>query len=111
MATGPGSTRALPFDPTRCGETVKPFVVYTLARLLLFLAAWALVWAVTSIWVEWNSVTALWTALVALAISAVASLVLLRGLRDRFALQVQDRAQRIARRYDAAKRKEDTAEQ
>jgi membrane protein implicated in regulation of membrane protease activity len=90
---------------------VKPFVLYTLARLLLFLVTWALVWAVTSIWVEPSSVTALWTALVALAISAVASLVLLRGLRDRFALQVQDRAQRIHQRYDAAKRKEDAADE
>jgi glycerol-3-phosphate acyltransferase PlsY len=100
-----------PTDPTRCGETVKPFVLYTLARLLLFLVTWALVWAVTSIWVEPSSVTALWTALIALAISAVASLVLLRGLRDRFALQVQDRAQRIHQRYDAAKRKEDASDE
>jgi membrane protein implicated in regulation of membrane protease activity len=90
---------------------VKPFVLYTLARLLLFLVAWALVWALASIWIEWSSVTALWTALVALAISAVASLVLLRGLRDRFAVRVQERAQRIQQRYDSAKRKEDTAEE
>lgn len=90
---------------------MKPFVLYTLARLLLFLAAWALVWAVTSIWVEWSSMTALWTALIALAVSAAASLVLLRGLRERFALQVQDRAQRMQRRYEASKRKEDAADE
>jgi len=111
MPTDPGSPRDLALDRTRCGETVKPFVLYTLARLLLFLVAWALVSAVTSIWVEWSMVTALWTALIAMAISAVASLVLLRGLRDRFALQVQDRAHRIQQRYDAAKRKEDAADE
>ncbi len=86
---------------------MKPFLLYTFARVLLFAAAWALVWLVASIWLEWNSVTALWTALVALVISSVGSLVLLRGLRERLAVRVQDRAARIQSRYEAAKRRED----
>jgi hypothetical protein len=90
---------------------LRQFVVYTGARFLLFAVTWALVWLVTSMWQDWNTVTALWTALIALAISAVASLVLLRGLRDRLAEQVQDRAQRIQHRYDAAKRKEDAEDE
>jgi uncharacterized membrane protein YdjX (TVP38/TMEM64 family) len=86
---------------------VKPFVLYTLARVLLFAAAWALVWAVASVWLEWSSVTALWTALLALVVSSVASLWLLRGLRQRLAVHVQGRAQRLQARYETAKRKED----
>jgi uncharacterized membrane protein YdjX (TVP38/TMEM64 family) len=87
---------------------VKAFVLYTLARVLLFAAAWALVWAVASLWLEWSTVTALWTALLAMAISSVASLWLLRGLRQRVAVHVQGRAERMQARYEEAKRKEDT---
>jgi uncharacterized membrane protein YdjX (TVP38/TMEM64 family) len=86
---------------------VKPFVLYTLARVLLFAAAWALVWAVASVWLAWSSVTALWTALLAMVVSSVASLWLLRGLRQRLAVHVQGRAQRIQARYETARRKED----
>ena len=86
---------------------MKPFVRYTLARLLMFVAAWGLVWLVASIWLEWSSVTALWTALVAMVVSSLASFVLLRGLRDRLAHDVQARAGRIQQRYEAAKSKED----
>jgi uncharacterized membrane protein YdjX (TVP38/TMEM64 family) len=89
---------------------VKPFLLYTLARALMFAATWGVVWLVASFWLEWTTVTALWTALIALAVSAAASFVLLRGLRDRLAAQVQDRAARIQSRYDAAKRREDVDE-
>jgi uncharacterized membrane protein YdjX (TVP38/TMEM64 family) len=87
--------------------TVKPFVLYTLARVLLFAAAWALVWAIASVWLEWSTVTALWTALLAMVVSSVVSLWLLRGLRERLAVHVQGRAERMRTRYEAAKRKED----
>ena len=86
---------------------MKPFLLYTLARVLLFAAAWALVWLVASAWLEWSSVTALWTALLAMVVSSVASIFLLRGLRRRFAAGVEQRAARIQRRYEASKRKED----
>ena len=86
---------------------MKSFVLYTLARVALFALAWALVWAVASIWLEWSSVTALWTALLAMVVSSVVSVWLLRGLRERLAVHVQGRAERMQARYDAAKRKED----
>jgi uncharacterized membrane protein YdjX (TVP38/TMEM64 family) len=89
---------------------VKPFLLYTLARLLMFAAAWGLVWLVAQIWLEWNSVTALWTALIALAISAAASFVLLRNVREQLAARVAAGSHRVQRRYDAAKRKEDVEE-
>ncbi|MGH3355285.1 MAG: DUF4229 domain-containing protein [Nocardioidaceae bacterium] len=86
---------------------MKSFVLYTLARVVMFAATWAVVWLVASIWLDWSSLTALWTALVATAISSVASFVLLRGLRDRFAEGVHERAVRTRDRYEAAKRRED----
>lgn len=86
---------------------MKPFALYTAARLVLFAATWGLVWLVASIWLEWSSVTALWTALIAMAISALASFVLLRDLRQRLAQRVDERAVRMQQAYDAAKRKED----
>jgi uncharacterized membrane protein YdjX (TVP38/TMEM64 family) len=89
---------------------VKPFLLYTLARVLMFAAAWALVWLVASIWLEWNSVTALWTALIALLVSAIASFVLLRSLRDRFAARVQEGAGRLHQRIETSRRREDADE-
>jgi membrane protein implicated in regulation of membrane protease activity len=86
---------------------VKTFLLYTLARGLVFAATWALVWLVASTWLEWSTATALWTALVALLVSSVVSFVLLRPLRERMAQGVHGRAVRIQERYDAAKRKED----
>jgi membrane protein implicated in regulation of membrane protease activity len=89
---------------------VRPFLLYTLARVLMFAATWAVVWLVASVWVEWTSTTALWTALIALVVSAIASLVLLHSLRDRLALQVQERTDRLQQRIDASRRREDTDE-
>jgi glycerol-3-phosphate acyltransferase PlsY len=86
---------------------VKPFLLYTLARVLMFAAAWALVWLVASVWLEWSSVTALWTALLAMAVSSVASVFLLRGVRQQLAVRVQGRAHSMHERLEASKRKED----
>ena len=86
---------------------MKPFLLYTLARVLMFAAAWALVWLVASVWLEWTSVTALWTALLAMAVSSVASVFVLRGVRQQLAVRVQGRAQRMHERLEASKRKED----
>lgn len=86
---------------------MKSFALYTAARLGLFVAAFALVWLVAFSWLEWNDVTALWTALIALVVSSVASLLLLGGIRARFASQVQTRAERMAQRVDEARRAED----
>jgi hypothetical protein len=89
---------------------VKPFLLYTLARVLMFAATWALVWLVASIWLEWNSVTALWTALIALVVSAIGSFLLLGGLRNRLAVQVQEGAGRLHERIEASRRREDSDE-
>lgn len=86
---------------------MSPVLRYTLARLGLFVLAFALVWAVGGAWLVWDETTVLWTALLALGLSAVASFVLLGRLRGEMAERVQQRAQRVARAIDESRRAED----
>ena len=87
---------------------MNSFVRYTLARVLLFAAMFGLVWAVGFLWLTWDQLTVLWTALVALALSGLASYWLLGGLRADLARDVEARAHRMAARLDESKRAEDT---
>lgn len=80
---------------------------YTLARLVLFGAAFGLVWLVAFNWLEWNSLGILWTTMIALAISSVAALIFLRGMRDELAEQMRNHTSRLGQRIDRARRAED----
>ena len=80
---------------------MKEFVVYTAARLGLFLAAYVTVVGIYLLVSGEDSIPVLWPFLVAVVISAVASIYLLRGMRDRFALAVHQRAERAATRRRA----------
>ncbi len=80
---------------------------YTLVRLALFGAAFGLVWLMGGAWLVWDQVSVLWTALVALALSAVASFVLLRGMRAELAERLQGGATRMSDRLDESRRSED----
>jgi membrane protein implicated in regulation of membrane protease activity len=84
-------------------------LLYTLARLGLFLACWALVWAVAApvAGYRWTESTALLTALIALVISSVLSLLLLARLRDAVARHVQARAERVSAALAESRAKED----
>lgn len=87
---------------------MKPFVLYTLARLGLFVAALAVVVPVMALLgLPMTSGNLLWGALVSLIVSAVLSLKLLGALREDFAASVAARAERIQARVDQARRKED----
>ncbi|MPZ93910.1 MAG: DUF4229 domain-containing protein [Propionibacteriales bacterium] len=86
---------------------MKPFLLYTTARLVLFAVCWLAVWLVATVWLDRTVVTALWTALIALAVSAVLALVLLRRLRDELAASVAARADRVREGFESARRKED----
>ncbi|MGH3360330.1 MAG: DUF4229 domain-containing protein [Nocardioidaceae bacterium] len=86
---------------------MKPFVLYTLARMGLFLLAFGLIWLAGFSFFEWNSINVLWTMLIALAVSAVAGIVLLRGLREKLAANVQQRAERLTQRFEEQRRAED----
>lgn len=91
---------------TTYSEPVKEFVVYSLLRLVLFVAVFAVVLA---IWIpvlgnDWSIV---WPLLVAFLISGVLSVFLLNRPREAFARRVETRAQRAAAKYQDLKTKED----
>lgn len=82
-------------------------MVYTLARLGLFVASYALVVGVYLLVTGGDRVPLIWPFLVAVVISAVASFYLLRGMRERFALVVEARANRASQRFEEMRAKED----
>lgn len=86
---------------------MKPFVTYTLARLGLFVAAYALIWLVASIWLDFSAITNLWVMLIALTLSAIASVFLLGGLRQKLAQRVHERAERMTQRIEESRSAED----
>jgi mannitol-specific phosphotransferase system IIBC component len=71
---------------------VRDFATYTLARIGLFVASYAVIAGVYMLATRSDSVPILWPLLLAAVVSAVASYYLLRGPRERFAARVDARA-------------------
>ena len=86
---------------------MKSLAAYTIARLGLFLATFAVLWGVGHLVFEQTAANLLAAAFIALIVSAVASVFLLRGLRNALARDVAARAERMSSRYDAARTRED----
>lgn len=86
---------------------MKEFAVYTLARLGLFVASYAVIVGLYLLFSGSNRVPLLWPFLLAVVVSAVGSYYLLRGMRDRFAAVVQRRAAVASRRFEEHRAKED----
>ncbi len=86
---------------------MKIFALYTAARALLFLLAYGVLWLAFGRWLEWDAITGLWTALIAMIISSVVALVTLGALRDRLAVEVAARAERAKKAFEARQRGED----
>jgi len=86
---------------------VKEFAVYTAARLVLFVVAYAAVAGVYVLVTGSRTIPLIWPFIVAVVVSAIASAVLLRKQRDAFALAVQRRAERASARFEQARAKED----
>jgi hypothetical protein len=86
---------------------VKYFLIYTSLRLLLFAACTAIVGGILHLFI--NDVSQLWIwALVGGAVfSSVLSLKLLAKPRAEFAMNVQQRAERATKAFDALKSSED----
>lgn len=76
----------------------RTFIAYTSARLGLFLAVYGLIWAGIGRSVAFDSISGLYTALIAMIISSLIALVALRRLRDRLAAEVASRAAGVPRR-------------
>ena len=83
-------------------------MVYTLARIGLFVASYAIVVGVFLLVTGGDPVPLLWPLLAAAVISSVASVYLLKELRARFAAVIDRRARNAAARFEAARSKEDT---
>jgi hypothetical protein len=86
---------------------MKYFLLYTLARVGLFAVAFGIIWLVLFSWVSWTYAALLWTVLLAAIISAIASIFVLRSVRERFALEVAARAERMSQRIEDARAAED----
>ena len=86
---------------------MKEFAVYTLARIGLFVASYAVIAGLYMLVTGTDQVPVLWPLLAAAVISAVASYYLLQGPRTRFAARVDARARAAAQRYESARAKED----
>lgn len=86
---------------------MKEFVIYTLSRLGLFVASYAVVTGIYLLVTGADSVPLFWPLLVAIVISSVGSVYLLKGQRNRFAIVVDRRATAATRRFEQARAKED----
>lgn len=86
---------------------VKEFAVYTAARLGLFVVAYAAIIGIYLAVSDGGEVPVFWPLLLAVIVSAIASAVLLRAQRERFAQAVERRAQRMSARIEQSRSKED----
>lgn len=84
---------------------MKEFWVYTLLRLLFFLAAFAVVFG---IWFGISGdVPVVWVVVIAFVVSMPASYVLLNKQRAAFAAKVETRASQAAGKFEEMRAKED----
>jgi mannitol-specific phosphotransferase system IIBC component len=86
---------------------VKEFVVYTLARLGLLVASYAVIVGVYMLLQGTDHVPLLWPILAAAVVSAIASYYLLKGPRERFAARVDARARAASQRFEERRSRED----
>lgn len=85
---------------------MRSFAVYTFARAAMFAVAYGLIWLVFGRWLQWDAISALWTAFVAMVVSSLVALATLGQLRARLAEEVAARATRSKAAYDARLRDE-----
>ena len=84
---------------------MRNFVVYTLARLGLFVAVYGVIWLALFRSVSWDSVSALYTALLAMVVSSLLAFVMLRRQRQALAADIAERSRTAAsaqRRHEQA---------
>lgn len=86
---------------------MKPFVIYTLLRLALFLATFAVLSTLTVLIFGGSTGTWFVTLVVAMLVSSVLSLRVLAGPRERFAQSVEARAARAKDKLEEIRSRED----
>ena len=85
---------------------MKPFVIYTVLRLALFVAVYSVLAGIWLLVVGRGGVLA-WPLLGAVVLSSALSLKLLAGPREAFAAHVQARAERASARFEERRARED----
>ena len=75
---------------------MKEFALYTIARLGLFVACYAVILVLVALVAGRDAASGVWPLIVAVLVSAVVSAYVLRGLRQRVTARVHERADRIA---------------
>ena len=84
---------------------MKEFVVYTVLRILLFVASLAIV---AGIWLLLSDeVPVVWVLVLGFALSGIASYFLLNRQRAAFARRVEARAERASARFEEMRARED----
>ncbi len=86
---------------------MKHFLAYTAARLGLFLVTYGVVVGVYLLLGGGTPLPLIWPLVLAAVVSGVVSAYALRGPRQRFAAVVEQRADRMSRRFEEMKAKED----
>lgn len=86
---------------------MKEFAIYTAARLGLFLVSYVVIVGVYLLVSGDRQIPLFWPFLLAIVVSAIASVYLLRAQRERFAQAVQRRAERASARFEQMRAKED----
>ncbi|MGH3509419.1 MAG: DUF4229 domain-containing protein [Nocardioidaceae bacterium] len=86
---------------------MREFWAYTGARLGIFVASYAVVAGVYVLVTGSDKLPVAWPILVAAVLSAIASVFLLRGQRQRFAARVELRAKRMTAAFEAQRARED----
>lgn len=84
---------------------VREFVVYTALRMLLFFATFAVIGGIALL--VWGEETLLIAFLLAVVVSAVLSIKLLKRHRDAFAMKVQLRAEAATAKVEERRSRED----
>lgn len=86
---------------------MKALWTYTLARLGVFALTYAVFWGVGQSFLEFGSLTNLLVLLAAMIVSSIISIFALSDLREKLAVQVQERAERMNERVEESRRAED----
>jgi hypothetical protein len=86
---------------------VKHFVIYTVLRIGLFLATFAVLGGILVAIFDYSAALWVWTVVGSAVISSVLSLRFLAGPRERFAQHVEARAQRATAKLDEMRSRED----
>jgi hypothetical protein len=85
---------------------MKAFLLYTLARTVVFAVTYVVLWGIASIWFDPAFVNLL-VLLVAFVVSAFVSYFTLGGLRDDLATHISNRAGRLSQRIEESRSAED----